>query len=153
APLPGVLDAVTAAFAAAPPALVHNFDGRDGVNLHAVLDETNIPLAPFPNDFTDFDLVRAQHFGTVAERADPNWANIQRARSLVSRYCIFADSHGNDDSSGQANASPGNEFMVTLGLWNTPGGTMEEQEGTFMHELGHTLGLSHGGGDGINNKP
>ena len=25
--------------------------------------------------------------------------------------------------------------------------------GTFMHELGHCLGLDHGGGDGTNNKP
>jgi hypothetical protein len=28
-----------------------------------------------------------------------------------------------------------------------------EQGGTFMHELGHVLGLQHGGGDGTNNKP
>ena len=33
------------------------------------------------------------------------------------------------------------------------GGTLEQQAGTFMHELGHSLGLGHGGDDGINNKP
>lgn len=42
--------------------------------------------------------------------------------------------------------------MVTLGTWMVqtptglvPGGTVEQQEGTFMHEFGHTLGLGHGG--------
>jgi hypothetical protein len=32
-------------------------------------------------------------------------------------------------------------------------GSRGEQAGTFMHELGHALGLDHGGGDGTNNKP
>jgi len=34
-----------------------------------------------------------------------------------------------------------------------PGGTPDQQAGTFMHELGHALGLKHGGGDDINFKP
>jgi hypothetical protein len=33
------------------------------------------------------------------------------------------------------------------------GGTYDQQAGTFMHELGHALGLRHGGGDGVNGKP
>jgi len=32
-------------------------------------------------------------------------------------------------------------------------GTTDQQAGTFMHELGHTLGLRHGGGDNFNCKP
>jgi uncharacterized repeat protein (TIGR01451 family) len=32
-------------------------------------------------------------------------------------------------------------------------GTRSEQAGAFMHELGHTLGLGHGGADGVNGKP
>ena len=51
--------------------------------------------------------------------------------------------------------------MITLGAFagtNVGGvihqrGTTDEQAGTFMHELGHTLGLRHGGGDGENCKP
>jgi len=32
-------------------------------------------------------------------------------------------------------------------------GTRAQQAGTLMHEFGHTLGLQHGGGDGVNDKP
>ena len=51
--------------------------------------------------------------------------------------------------------------IVTLGAdgWalNSAGthtiGSFDQQEGTFMHEFGHNLGLRHGGGDDINCKP
>jgi predicted Zn-dependent protease with MMP-like domain len=51
------------------------------------------------------------------------------------------------------------EFMVTLGDgWTQDSsghsvGSQDEQAGTFMHELGHNLGLYHGGNDFINCKP
>src|SRR5437762_14175124 len=32
-------------------------------------------------------------------------------------------------------------------------GNHAQQAGTLMHEFGHTLGLEHGGNDGLNNKP
>ncbi len=46
---------------------------------------------------------------------------------------------------------PGGDFMVTLGLWRSdvPAvdqvGTVLQQAGTLMHELGHNLALHHGG--------
>ncbi len=46
---------------------------------------------------------------------------------------------------------PGGDFMITLGLWRSDNpavdqvGTELEQAGTLMHELGHNLGLHHGG--------
>lgn len=61
-----------------------------------------------------------------------------------------------DDTSGVA---PGDKlgFIVTLGGWTGNVGSQNEQAGTFMHELGHTLGLDHSGGEGnadaVNRKP
>jgi len=39
----------------------------------------------------------------------------------------------------------GADSLVTLGLWKAAGQTDPVQAGTFMHELGHSLGLTHGG--------
>jgi hypothetical protein len=39
----------------------------------------------------------------------------------------------------------GADSLVTLGLWGPDGQTDQVQSGTLMHELGHSLGLTHGG--------
>jgi hypothetical protein len=39
----------------------------------------------------------------------------------------------------------GADSLVTLGLWGAAGQTDPVQGGTFMHELGHSNGLTHGG--------
>ncbi|MCA9275798.1 MAG: hypothetical protein KDA29_07220 [Phycisphaerales bacterium] len=146
---------VVVAFAQAPNALVNNPDGLDGIALHLVVDEENLPLIPFPDNWVQFDMVKANHFGTTAEQGN---APLLEAKAKAYRYCVFGQSHGATDSSGLAEL-PGNDFMVTLGLWNTPGGTIDQQAGTFMHELGHTLNLGHGGVSNagvvsnLNNKP
>ena len=47
-------------------------------------------------------------------------------------------------NSGIADAS-GGDLMVTLGLWDQQTGTPFVQGSTLLHELGHNLGLRHGG--------
>ena len=49
----------------------------------------------------------------------------------------------------------GQDSLITLGLWGDDGETTNVQSGTFMHELGHSLGLTHGGFyyDGNNDVP
>jgi hypothetical protein len=66
---------------------------------------------------------------------------------------------GRNGGSSSGRAKRGN-FLVTLGASNwaqdSTGhnvGSRRQQAGTIMHELGHTLGLGHGGGDGTNCKP
>ena len=39
----------------------------------------------------------------------------------------------------------GADSLISLGLWGTDGQTVPVESGTFMHELGHSLGLAHGG--------
>ena len=39
----------------------------------------------------------------------------------------------------------GADSLISLGLWGVDGQTIPVESGTFMHELGHSLGLTHGG--------
>ena len=77
--------------------------------------------------------------------------------STLYRYCIFGFSFGTKSTSGLCEIG-GNGFLVTLGKGPIQFGTRDQQAGTFMHELGHTLGLLHGGNqddgtDRFNYKP
>ncbi|MCE9594418.1 MAG: hypothetical protein K8S98_09500 [Planctomycetes bacterium] len=152
APLPAVLDRVVLAFSLAPNALVNNPDGQDGVTLHYQLDATTLPIVNFPSPWIEFDALKAAQFGTATERLSANAANILGAKRLAFRYCIFGDQIMNTGFSGIAEL-PGNDFIVSLGTFTIAGGTDDQQAATFMHELGHTLNLGHGGSDGVNFKP
>lgn len=147
APLDATLPKVVNAFAISP----------DSINLHITKSDTGITQASWPvNWWQKFDSLKSIYFGTKEDRDSPNAKYILEAKRLVYRYCIFAYQHTTDTWSGRAadNFATGtNEFMVTLGPWKTPGGTEDQKAATFMHELGHTLGLRHGGGDDENYKP
>ena len=73
--------------------------------------------------------------------------NFTKARWTTFKYCLFANQYeagfGNR-SSGIAENLPGQFFIVAS---DCIGGTNRTTAlaGTIMHELGHTLGLSHGG--------
>jgi hypothetical protein len=131
--------------------------GANGINLIIQKSDFNITPVPWLLDWwTSFDAVKRAYFGTLAERTSPNARFILEAKKLVFRYGVFAYQHTTQLSSGRAeeNFAQGcDDFMVTLGAWPNSGGTEDEKAGTFMHELGHTLGLHHGGGDDINYKP
>jgi hypothetical protein len=158
-PSQAAIDMVTAAFAKVPNSLfaIPNPDGSDGITLHVNIDE-EIPHADQLGatgqngyDWTDFDLIKQAHFN--------------RASSLSSHYCLFVHNAAFQDgqpSSGISKGFPSSDFIVSLGSWPSrsvlgvnlgEGGTASNQAGTFMHELGHNLGLQHGGFDGTQNKP
>jgi len=73
-------------------------------------------------------------------------------RTSIFRYAISAHLLvAAATNSGIARGIPGSDFIVSLAAFSPL--STAQQAGTFMHELGHTVGLGHGGGDGINNKP
>jgi hypothetical protein len=172
-PLANAINTAVAAFAAAP---VTNPDGLPGVTLHVQVDEALSHRKTCPLDPSCFTAVKAAHFGTQAERANPAHEKILAAKRLVYRYVLWAhDSVLNSSVSGISEL-PGNDSIISLGSWGAcvpgetqwcdlaapacpvgsvcqGGGTLNAQTGTFIHELGHTLGLHHGGADNINCKP
>jgi hypothetical protein len=74
------------------------------------------------------------------------------ARAGIYHYTIFAHDYWRGGSSSGLSFS-NRDFIVTLGSWAGQTGSDNDQSGAFMHELGHNLGLGHGGDTGINNKP
>ncbi len=96
-------------------------------------------------DWAQFDALKAAHFDQV--------------RQAVFHYNVWAhnlapQNGGTSGLSRGAVAERGaSDFIVSLGSFAGGRGSTGEQTGTFMHELGHNLGLGHGGGDDVNNKP
>jgi hypothetical protein len=80
---------------------------------------------------------------------------VAAGRLPIFHYAIAASEIAANDSTSGDTVQLG--FMVTLGDWTGGVGSQDEQTGTFMHELGHTLGLDHSGGEGnadtVNFKP
>jgi hypothetical protein len=80
-------------------------------------------------------------------------------RAIAFHHVIFGHDlwKGNSTSGISRNGSDvttgASDLVVSLGSWPIPGGTSMQQQGTLYHELGHNLGLLHGGRDPINRKP
>jgi hypothetical protein len=84
------------------------------------------------------------------------------AKKQIFHYLLFAYSQNASGSGGSSGIAemPGNDFIVTLGNWGlaaTPATELNRlinyQAATIMHELGHNLGLHHGGDEDLNYKP
>ncbi|MEP6846195.1 MAG: hypothetical protein ABI861_09335 [Panacibacter sp.] len=158
APDPGLWAAVENTFSNAP---VLNSDGTSGIVVHldhgqagagggggTVIAFSNATrydnLSPFPSGSAQ----TCTNFYTLKN------ANFNANRLRVYRYCIFVNDNGSQlGSSGQAEAIWGNDFFVSLGSgWGADGLRLDFQTGTFLHELGHTLNLFHGGNENVNSK-
>lgn len=166
-PAPAAIQQVVDAFANAPY-IARN--GAIGINLHvdagpdsvlnpangatwgplsraasvghaAQLGTTNLDGAGNLNyDWTDFDKLKNRAGG-----------HVRSGRAPIFRYAVACHQIGSVGNSGVARNMPGSDFIISLGTFT--GITDLNTAGTFMHELGHALGLDHGGSDGVNNKP
>ena len=154
APNAAIWTDIESAFTNAP---ILNSDGSQGIAIHidrgqagagggggtiiAYADriryDNSTPSAA--NTYVNFYTVKANNFN----------AN----RLNVYRYCVFAWDNGHGaGSSGQAENIWANDFFVSLGSWGADGTRADFQTGTFLHELGHTLNLRHGGFEDTNSK-
>jgi hypothetical protein len=134
-PTRAAIDLVVASYADAP---VHNVDGRTGITLHVDIDDE---VADADADY-NLDPV-------LDELARIKSAYFNADRAPYYRYCLWTQQISSGYDSGLGLVS-GDDFIVSLGGAQ---GNVTEEAGTFMHELGHTMGLLHGGVDGINHKP
>ncbi len=83
------------------------------------------------------------------------------ARRNIFHYMIFANSQNANGTAGSSGVAElqGNDLIISLGQWfPSSTGSMTNyivnfQAGTVMHELGHNLGLRHGGNENNNYKP
>jgi len=160
-------------FAAAP---VSNPDGTNGVNIH--IDTGGAAYGDPAGTYPEFNLgggngvPEDMTLGADTYYGDYDWTQFQeykdayfaRNRYGIFHYMIFAhDLTENEDWWGISGISRNGwpdktfakgamDFIVSMGSWDLMG-TQSEREGTFIHELGHNLGLRHGGNDHVNYKP
>ncbi len=141
-----------------------------GIKLHVLLDETNLPVkdtfhvwtdgaSPDADADNDFVSVKNNHYGTVAERAAGTLGSGNKnleAKMHVVRYMLFVKNinTGSDTSCGSSGIAElmGNDAVVAVGC-GFGLNPSEERMGTMLHELGHLVGLKHGGNDDANCKP
>ena len=141
------LDAIVDTFSRYP---VPNPDGSQGINLH--IDAGRIYAG------TQYDLgggeqipnVTLQNEVTVGQLRD-RYSN--PARNGIFHYMVFGDYYTDAPGSSGIAQINGLNFAVTLGPTHWGDVSSETTIGTFIHELGHNLGLRHGGNDEVNFKP
>jgi len=158
---PSMVNFVTGIFASAP---VNNPDGKPGINIHIEVSQgikSNKAVLGYCDqngyNWGDFDQFKNAYFS--------------QSKWQTHHYCLFAMDWG--DENGQPSGSSGisrngtssdaefrkgaSDLIVSLGgnWWNQPNSQwfVYTQAGTFTHELGHNLGLRHGGIDHTNYKP
>ena len=158
-PTQAALDLVVAAFANAP---VSNPDGSSGITLHCIVDDA-VPFVELLGDESTQGAYDWQGGAAgVTYFQDIKDAHFTPSLAQVAHYCVIAnrirwgfDNSASGISRGAvATGFAASDFIISLGgIGIGDVGTVCQQAGTFMHELGHDLGLQHGGGDATKRKP
>ena len=139
------LDRIVQSFAALK---ISNPDRKPGINLH--LDAGSARSARY--NLGGGNEVSHQGLRNMGDWARIKAHNFDPAREGIFHYMIWGDYHGNNSSSGMGYKHKAG-FVVTVGKTYWGGASSDIRVGTFLHELGHNLGLDHGGNDAENSKP
>jgi len=152
---------------AALQGVIGSFSQNGGITLHLQVDQEikdssgdgyhkptiNTPIDSQTN--TEFDTIKKGNFGELsyitADMVAPYNEYLTSKRQAF-HYAMFIHSQTDTGISGKAELK-GNDLIVSLGSFTNEVGSTNQQAGTFMHELGHNLGLKHGGQDDTNCKP
>jgi len=129
---------------------VTNPDGKKGIKIHVEIDD-QIPFKKTWGDVntqSGYNQVYNNLKNTRAQKLDGD--------KRYYHYCVHVNlispenqgiSGISMDSTNPNGGIPGDMFIVALGgPWGARGKTPETQAGTWIHELGHNIGLTHGGG-------
>ncbi len=84
------------------------------------------------NPVRGFEQIRAQNF-------------VPTGLAQLCHYAVIAHSLGGTTSTGSSRGFDGSDFVTALAIGDGGIGNTWQQAGTVMHELGHNLGLHHGG--------
>lgn len=140
------LDTIVRTFANYP---VNNPDGSRGINIHLDAGDAYAKYDLGGGNEIEYQTLRnEQTVGQLRqENSDP-------ARNGIFHYMVFGDYYTDAPGSSGIAQIDGLNFAVTLGpqYWGN-NVSSNTYVGTFIHELGHNLGLYHGGDDDVNFKP
>lgn len=149
-------------------------NGVTGIHLHVDFGSEAFSWGPEGvwGDLSKSNTVEyKEFFGVCSEAINPeyNWSefrdyqsiHLTQARESLFHYSIWVNSlcpeksnllglSNNKDSSFNSGAS---DFIITIGETENTFRGRNKEAGTFMHELGHNLGLMHGGNEHIEFKP
>jgi hypothetical protein len=142
-PGPPTFDAARAMFDNAP---ILNPNGPPGINL--ILDTHTIPYVAevcFNIGAPSWcnDAITANT--AIKKFSDLKTANfVNASRDKIFHYAIWGEKQ-TFGPSGQSDWA--DDFLISFDDWATGFHTVRSQAEGFVHELGHDLGLTHGGGD------
>lgn len=135
-------------------------DDGDGINLISIVDEaieeqTVVDADPGgADDKSDIDRLKDAHFD-LALRPYVHynlWIHDYQEKDKETGIMGVVDAGGRASPSNSEFADD-QDFLVTVGGGTRGTGDVQQQALTYMHELGHVLGLRHGGDEDINCKP
>lgn len=156
-PNPEAMKMVADAFAIAPEQ--DNPDHKVGINLHVDAGPNSIMNPVTGQTWGALSRAGTVPFAPLLDTANPpNLSNalvpyktahfLSAGRNAVFHYALYCKEI-DIYKGGGLGYTPGTDFTVSRHNVVYP----ESEAATFMHELGHNLGLNHGGGDVVNFKP